>query len=170
MSARRSFGEAQNARTGNALAYVGIVIAKITVPHCCFDTGAQAMKDLKAGVPLTWLFWRWFGRNADATVRNYRELQRAVIHWGFEKRATVNRGTREGTSLRRAEWKNSCKARVGQRLGTAVTCSKHRSRLDASVLGFHGHLVARPAPPSVPLILSTLAGSESFLSGAGLTP
>jgi hypothetical protein len=52
MSARRSFGEAHHdrkidARTANALAYVGIVIAKIKVPHRCFDTGAQAMKDLK---------------------------------------------------------------------------------------------------------------------------
>ena len=38
-----------------------------------------------------------------------------------------------------------------------------------SVLGFHGHLRARPSPWSVPLILSTFAGSGFFLSGARLT-
>jgi hypothetical protein len=120
-------------------------------------------------VSLTWLFWRWFGRNADATVRNFRELQRAVIRW-VSKNAQRSTGAPARGRLYGVGWKNSGKARVRQRLSTAVTCSKHRSRLDASVLGFHGHLVARPAPPSVPLILSTLAGSESFLSGAGLTP
>src|SRR6266403_3242603 len=38
-----------------------------------------------------------------------------------------------------------------------------------SVLGFQGHLVARPPASSGNLILSTFAGSGFFLSGAGLT-
>jgi hypothetical protein len=38
-----------------------------------------------------------------------------------------------------------------------------------SVLGSHGHIFARPPPSSVPLILSTFAGSGFFLLGASLT-
>jgi hypothetical protein len=63
---------------------------------------------------------------------------------------------------------------IFQQLRSGLACAVWLLALTAhQVLGsgdcwVHGHLIARPPPSSVPVILSTFVGSGFFLSGAGL--